>query len=207
LAAAVQSHRSARRVAEPSDSQHHLLLARSPRRNAPALFADRDGTLIEDRFYLQDPDGVHLMPGASDALRRFRDAGHALVLITNQSGIGRGYFGWDAYEAVAARFRALMAAQGVAFDAEAVCGHAPDQPCDWRKPAPGMILAAAAALDLDLPASTLVGDRLGDVQAGLAAGVGRLAHVATGEGVAGRQSVIDSKLKVELLDDMSGLRL
>src|SRR4051794_9919422 len=187
---------------ETTDSQHRLRLGASPRRGVPALFADRDGTLIEDKFYLQDPEGVVLMPGAADALRRFRDAGFALVLVTNQSGIGRGYFGWDAYEAVAARLRDQLGAQGLAFDAEAVCGHAPDQPCSWRKPAPGMILAAAKALDLELTASALVGDRLADVQAGLAARVGRLVHVATGEGVKGRQSVIESKISAELLNDI-----
>ena len=172
----------------------------------PCAFLDRDGIINVDVGYLCRTGDFEFMPGMPEAIKMLNDAGWLVIVITNQSGIGRGYFGWDAYEAVAARFREMLAAEGIAFDAEAVCGHAPDHPCDWRKPAPGMILAAAEALNLDLPSSTLVGDRLGDLQAGLTAGVGRLAHVATGEGVAGRESVIESMIKAELLNDISGLR-
>ena len=99
----------------------------SPRRDGPALFLDRDGTLIEDPGYISDPDDVAAdRRGVPDALRRFRDAGYALVVVTNQSGIGRGLYGWDDYEAVAARLGDLLAAEGIVLDAAFACGHAPE---------------------------------------------------------------------------------
>ena len=120
------------------DGFHRFRLAEAPRRNGPALFLDRDGTLIEDPGYLSDPDDVRVLAGVPEALRRFRAAGHALVVVTNQSGIGRGLYGWDDYEAVAARLRDLLAAEGIVFDAEYACGHAPES---------GVRLAEAGAGD------------------------------------------------------------
>lgn len=169
--------------------EHRIRLAAEPRRAAPALFVDRDGTVIEDPGYIDDPDAVRLIPGVAATLRRFRDAGFALVLVTNQSGIGRGLYSWDDYEAVAARLRELLAAAGVAFDAELACAHSPDAVCDWRKPAPGMIREAAARFALDLGRSVLAGDKLTDLQAGAAAGIPCLVHVATGHGATERERV------------------
>ena len=148
-------------------------LAAHPRRGVPALFVDRDGTLIEDPGYIADPDKVSLIPGAAATLRRFRDDGHALILVTNQSGIGRGLYRWSDYEAVAARFRDLLAAEGIVFDAELACAHSPEEGalCGWRKPAPGMIREAADRLDLDLRRSVMAGDKLSDLEAGAAAGI------------------------------------
>jgi D-glycero-D-manno-heptose 1,7-bisphosphate phosphatase len=170
-------------------NEHALRLATHPRRAAPALFVDRDGTVIEDPGYIHDPDKVRLIPGAAATLRRFHDAGFALILVTNQSGIGRGFYSWADYEAVAARLRELLAAEGVTFDAELACAHSPEARCDWRKPAPGMILEAAARLDLDLGHSLLAGDKLSDLEAGAAAGIPDLVHVGTGHGNAERALV------------------
>jgi D-glycero-D-manno-heptose 1,7-bisphosphate phosphatase len=169
--------------------EHRVRLAAHPRRAAPALFVDRDGTVIEDPGYIDDPDKVRLIPGAAAALRRFRDAGFALILVTNQSGIGRGLYDWRDYEAVAARLRAILAEDDVAFDVELACAHSPDARCDWRKPAPGMIIEAARRFDLDLGRSVIAGDKLTDLEAGAAAGIPRLVHVATGHGAAERQRV------------------
>jgi D-glycero-D-manno-heptose 1,7-bisphosphate phosphatase len=132
------------------------------------VFLDRDGTLIEDADYLADPDGVVLIPGAVRALTRLRAAGWALVVVTNQSGIARGRFTADDYHRVADRLDRLLAAAGVAPEATLHCPHHPAHtgPCACRKPAPGMLVTAAAALGLDLSRSWIVGDKLSDLEAG-----------------------------------------
>ncbi len=190
-----------------SEVEHRLRLAADPARSRPALFLDRDGTLIENIEYLSDPERVHVFAGVPDVLRRFRDAGHALVLVTNQSGIGRGLLDWDQYDAVAARVRERLAAEGIVLDAEVVCGHDPSEGtiCGWRKPAPGMLLEAATLLDLDLAASLIIGDRLSDLEAGAAAGLRRFAHVATGHGGADRPLVRAWGQPVVELEDISAL--
>lgn len=131
----------------------------------PAVFVDRDGTLIVERNYLADPDDVVLVPGAVDALRALRAAGYALVVVTNQSGIARGLYTLDDYRAVAARLDRVLAEKGVPVDATYYCPHHPDEtgPCACRKPAPGMYLQAAADLGLDPEASWYVGDKITDV--------------------------------------------
>ena len=191
------------------DPEHRLKLAAAARRGVPALFLDRDGTLIDDPGYIADPGKVRLIPTAVAAMHRFRDAGYALVLVTNQSGIGRGLYRWADYDAVAARLAALLAGAGLAVDAEVACGHSPEEGafCGWRKPAPGMILAAARALDLDLGGSVLAGDKLADVEAAAAAGIPRAVHVLTGHGAAGRAAVVAARPKLDLVlaDDLSGL--
>ena len=186
---------------------HRFRLAATPRRDRPALFLDRDGTLIEDPGYVSDPGDVRLLPGVPAALRRFVEAGHALVIVTNQSGIGRGYYGWADYEAVAARLRDLLAGEGIVLDAAYACGHTAEAHCDWRKPAPGMILAAAEELGLDLGRSLLAGDKRLDIEAAAAAGLPRAAHVATGQGGRERQTLVGARfpLDLDLIDDLSGL--
>ena len=131
----------------------------------PAVFLDRDGTLIEEKTYLSDPDGVVFVPGTFEALRALRDAGFGLVTVTNQSGIARGYYTQDDYHAVAARVNRLLHEAGAPVDDTRFCPHHPDVtgPCACRKPATGMHLAAAADLGLDLRASYYVGDKLSDV--------------------------------------------
>jgi histidinol-phosphate phosphatase family protein len=136
----------------------------------PALFLDRDGTLIEDVGYPRDPRRVRLLPGAADALARLAAAGFALVMVSNQSGVGRGLLSRAEAEAVHAEVLRRFAAAGVAFDGAYYCYHAPDDGCDCRKPAPGLLLRAAAVLGLDLRQSFMVGDKPIDVAAGAAAG-------------------------------------
>lgn len=173
------------------------------------MFLDRDGTVMEDPGYVDDPDAVVPIPGATAALGRFRAAGFALVVVTNQSGIGRGLYTWRDYHAVADRLESLVAADGIVFDAVLACGHPPqiDPPCGWRKPAPGMILEAATLLSLDLSRSLMVGDKLSDLQAAEAAGLPRAIHVATGQGAAAREAVNrwSTDMAVELMDDLSAL--
>jgi len=131
----------------------------------PAVFLDRDGTIIHDREYLADPAGVELLPGAGEAVARLNRAGFFVVLVTNQSGIGRGYFTEDDYQAIHCRLIDLLAARGARLDAEYHCPLAPGDPDpgSMRKPGTGMYLRAAREHGLDFAASWLVGDRLRDV--------------------------------------------
>lgn len=131
----------------------------------PAVFLDRDGTLIEERNYLSEPGGVVIVPGTFEALRELRAAGFRLVTVTNQSGIARGYYTEDDYRAVAGRVNRLLDEAGAHVDDTRYCPHHPDVtgPCACRKPATGMYLAAAADLGLDLRASYYIGDKLTDV--------------------------------------------
>lgn len=129
-----------------------------------AAFLDRDGTVMAEREYLADPAGVELLPGAADALRRLRQAGYVLVLVTNQSGIGRGLYTRADFAAVQARLEQVLADAGVAFDGVYFCPHAPEAGCACRKPGLALFLQAAAELDLDLAASVFIGDRLRDVE-------------------------------------------
>ena len=134
-----------------------------------ALFLDRDGTLIVDVGYPKDPAHVELIPGAADALRRLQED-WALVVISNQSGIGRGLITEAQAAAVHERFVALFAEAGVRFAACYYCPHAPDAACACRKPAPGLLRDAAKELQLDLAQSVILGDKPSDLEAGRAAG-------------------------------------
>lgn len=155
----------------------------------PALFLDRDGVLIEDRHYLSRPEQVQLCPGARDLLQHAFVRDWPVVVITNQSGIARGYFDWDDYEQVTDHLLSLLALEAP-FAAIYANGHGPDAgPTSWRKPSPAMLQAAAADLHLDLTRSLLIGDRLSDLEAGDRAGLPWMAHVQTGHGQRERPAV------------------
>lgn len=146
----------------------------------PAVFLDRDGTIMEEVGYCADPSQVQLYPGARDAVARLREAGFLVIVITNQSGIGYGYFTESQYHAVHAEMvRQLdpILVDGVYFSADT-----PENPTHRRKPNPGMVLEAAADLNIDLPHSYFVGDRAGDVECGRNAGT-RTILVETGYGL------------------------
>lgn len=132
----------------------------------PAVFLDRDGTLIIDRHYLADPDGVELFPGAGQAVARLNAAGFVVVLATNQSGIGRGYFTEAQYQAVHARLVADLARDGALLDAAYHASAVDDDgnPDADRKPGAGMYLRAQREHGVDLARSWWVGDRPRDVQ-------------------------------------------
>jgi D-glycero-D-manno-heptose 1,7-bisphosphate phosphatase len=136
----------------------------------PAVFLDRDGTIIEDEGYLADASRVRLLPGALDALRAFRERGLALVVVSNQSGIPRGLITPAQHAEVDARVKAVLADAGVPLDAAYYCPHLPDAGCACRKPLPGMLEQAAREHGLDLARSLMVGDKMSDVAAGRAAG-------------------------------------
>lgn len=143
----------------------------------PALFIDKDGTLIEDVPYNVDPARIRLVPAILPLLAAAREAGAALILVSNQAGVALGRFAPSALVCVVARVQALLAPHGLALDDALFCPHLPDAPlahyardCECRKPAPGLLLKAAARHDLDLTASWLIGDILDDVEAAHRAG-------------------------------------
>ena len=153
----------------------------------PAAFIDRDGVLNEERAFVHRPEDFAFVPGAIEALRLLEEAGYRLVVVTNQSGIARGLYGEADYLALTAHMRLSLEARAVRLDAVEYCPHLPDaavaryrRDCDCRKPRPGMLLKAIGALDIEPRASFLVGDRLSDVEAGRAAGLGRCFLVRTG---------------------------
>ncbi|HEX6307880.1 MAG TPA: HAD-IIIA family hydrolase [Longimicrobiales bacterium] len=168
-----------------------------------ALFLDRDGTLIDEAHYLADPERVRLIPGAAPALAALHDAGWALVVVTNQSGIARGLYSEAEFRAVQERLEALLAQEGVRLDLVLYCPHHPDftGPCDCRKPGLGMYRAAAAALDVDLRESVYVGDRVKDVLPALATG-GRGYLVRTGYGAAESE---DAPPDVAVVEDLAAV--
>ena len=135
-----------------------------------AAFLDRDGTIIRNIPYLTDPAQVQFIPGGVDALRNLRGNGYLLVIVTNQSLVGRGMGTREEVEAVNRRMTELLETEGVAIDALKYCPHHPDEHCTNRKPEPGMLLEAAAELDIDLSRSIMIGDSPADVQAGERAG-------------------------------------
>jgi len=144
----------------------------------PAVFLDRDGTLIDENGYVNHIGRVRHLPRSAEAVKRLRDAGFAAVLVTNQSGVARRLFDRALVDEVHARLQERLRAAGTQLDAFYVCPHHPDgvdpeyrKVCDCRKPKPGMLLAAAREHGLDLARSYMVGDTLSDVEAANRAGV------------------------------------
>ena len=169
--------------------QHCLLFYKPFASLRPALFLDRDGALIEDKHYLCNPDDVQLCVGAKNLLEQAKNNQWQVVVITNQSGIARGFFDWPAYELVTARLLQLLGSETL-ISAIYANGYGPNAPLHcWRKPSPGMLLAAARDLNIDLSRSILVGDRLTDLQSGASAGLPLLIHVLTGYGKEERAAV------------------
>ena len=150
----------------------------------PALFLDRDGVLIKERHYLSNIEDVELAEGAIELLMSAHGAGWPVVLVTNQSGISRGYFSWRDYERVTDEILNQIGSVSL-LAAVYANGHGPDaeeEEESWRKPNPMMLVKAAEELNIDLSISIMVGDRLTDIIAGVRAGVSRVCLVKTGHG-------------------------
>jgi len=144
---------------------------------SPAVFLDRDGTLMHDADYCSRPDQVRVFDGVASALRQLKKAGYKIIVITNQSGIGRGFFTEKDYRAVEAEVSRQLG-EGL-IDATYFCPDVPGQPSECRKPAPGMVLRAAREHDLDIARSFFVGDKEIDAECAHNAGV-RAIRVRTG---------------------------
>lgn len=163
--------------------------------SARAIFLDRDGTLIREAEYLSDPAGVELLPGTVAGLKRLAGAGYKLIVVSNQSGVARGFFDEFSVIAVQTRLQDLLAQQGVRLDRSYYCPHHPQgtveayqRECECRKPKTGMLQQARQEFDLDLAASWMIGDKTADIECGRAAGCGTVL-VLTGYGEQSRREL------------------
>ena len=147
-----------------------------------AVFLDRDGTINEDPGYLNHPDRVVLLPGAGEALNALKKAGYLLVVVTNQSGVARGYIKLETLPLINDRINQKLSQWDVSLDVFQMCLHHPDENCPCRKPQPQMLLDAAQKHKIDLSQSFMVGDRISDLEAGKNAGCKAVALVRTGDG-------------------------
>jgi D-glycero-D-manno-heptose 1,7-bisphosphate phosphatase len=169
-----------------------------------AAFLDRDGTINVEKEYLYQAADFEFIPGSPEAIRLLNQAGFMVVVVTNQSGVARGYYTEEDVENLHRHIDRELESSGAHIDAWLYCPHHPAGrgsyalPCDCRKPLPGMLLEAAARYDIDLANSTMIGDKLADIEAGKAAGC-RTILVRTGYGIGEEQQVGD---KTEVCDDL-----
>lgn len=182
----------------------------------PCIFLDRDGVVVEDAHYLSRLEDIAIIPGAAAFIRHANRQGWLCGLVTNQAGIGKGVFDWNAFAAVQDEIERRLALEGAVFDFvvacpfhdEAVRQEYRQEAHPWRKPRDGMLRAVMAHYSISVDRSVMAGDRLSDLQAGAAAGVNRLAHVMTGHGGRERAAVLawaDKRTDVSLFDDVSAL--
>ena len=146
-----------------------------------ALFLDRDGVIVEEVDYLHRVEDLALLPGAAELIAQANQAGIPVAVVTNQAGIGRGYFGWDEFHNVQAELTRRLEAAGARVDLTLACPHYPEHPD--RKPNPGMFRKAARMAGLDLARSWAVGDKASDLEAARAAGLAGGVLVLTGHGL------------------------
>ena len=157
-------------------------------RRSPAIkrrqFAvlDRDGTIIAERHYLSDPLEIEFLPGAVSGLRQLRAMGLGLVVVTNQSAVGQGFFNEARLDLIHRRLAAMLLAEGIELEGIYVCPHRSDAGCWCRKPKPGLIERAASELDFDLEASFVIGDKRADIEMGKRVGATTFL-VRTGYGI------------------------
>lgn len=163
--------------------------------SCPGLFLDRDGVIIEDRNYIWDPAEVKILPGVAQMIAKARQARWSVVIVTNQSGIARGLFGWEQFAAVQKEMVRQLAAQGATIDAIAACPFHPEftegydeKIARWRKPGPQMLETLAERLGIDRPRSWMVGDRLTDIEAARQAGLAGGVHVISGHHASYRET-------------------
>lgn len=163
---------------------------------SPALFIDRDGVLVEEANYLGRVEDVAFIQGSPEAVSIFNAARVPVVVVTNQSGIGRGYFGWDEFEVVQDFIVSSLASRGGRLDAVIACpyheegqGKYREANHPYRKPNPGMMLLAGSVMGLDIARSWMVGDKVSDMAAATAAGLAGAVHVVTGHGEKDRGSL------------------
>jgi D-glycero-D-manno-heptose 1,7-bisphosphate phosphatase len=183
---------------------HSSAIIYTIRRMNRAVFLDRDGTLIVEKNYLHRPEHVEIFPGAGAALQRLAAAGFKLIIVTNQSGIGRGYFTLADAEKVNQHLCGEFARMGVHFEKIYIAPEAPDQPSRGRKPSPQFLFDARDEFGLDLAQSFMVGDKSIDLECGWSAGVKKSILVRTGYGVESENELIDHPARAEVVDDLTG---
>lgn len=171
---------------------------------APALFLDRDGVVMRDKDYLGDPAGVEVLAGAVQAMKLARAAGYLLIGVSNQSGLGRGYFSPADLDAVMAKLAADLARGGASFDGFYFCPHRPAADCECRKPRTGLLVEAARQFTWVPARSWVIGDKPSDVELGQNAGLGSVL-VRTGYGTLSADRVRDrwsATRRVLIADDL-----
>jgi len=151
---------------------------------------DRDGTLVIDRGYLGDPDGLQFAPGAPEALRWLRDHGYRMVVITNQSGVGRGFFGLERLRAMNERLADMVEQAGARLDGIYACPHSPNDGCTCRKPEIGLLLQAASDLHFDPADSIVIGDKVSDIEFGRRAGAITILIAGHGNGAGAQPDMV-----------------
>jgi D-glycero-D-manno-heptose 1,7-bisphosphate phosphatase len=164
----------------------------------PAVFLDRDGVIVEDVDYLAHAHKLHIIPGSAEAVARCNRLGTPVILVSNQSGIGRGFYGWSDFAAVQAALSGALAEVGAHFDAVLACAYHADAHGEyrvadhpWRKPNPGMLREAGKRMLLDLSNSWIIGDRASDLAAGQAASLRGGVLVVTGYGQKERETALE----------------
>ncbi len=156
-----------------------------------AVVLDRDGTVVVDRDYLDDPDQLQFLPGALEGLRLLRERGHPIVVVTNQSGVGRGRFSLARLHEIHARLLQMARAGGAAIDAVYYCPHRPEDDCACRKPKPQLLLRAAAELGFEPSAAVIIGDKSSDVELGRNVGALTMLVSQTGRARDGQDTEAD----------------
>jgi D-glycero-D-manno-heptose 1,7-bisphosphate phosphatase len=170
-----------------------------------AVFLDRDGTIIAEKNYLHRPADVEIFPGAGAALKRLADAGFKLIIVTNQAGIGRGYFTLADAERVNEHLAREFARDGVRFEKIYLAPEAPDQPSRGRKPSPQFLFDARDEFSLNLAESFMVGDKLIDLECGWNAGVKKSILVRTGYGAEAERAAANKFVSAVIVDDLNGV--
>lgn len=150
------------------------------------VILDRDGTVVIDRGYLDDPAGLEFEPGAAEALRCLYARGYRLIVITNQSGVGRGFFPLERVVAMNARLEAMVEDIGAKLEGIYFCPHAPDAGCTCRKPALGLLTQAASELAFDPADAVVIGDKESDIEFGRRAGAATILIGVTAPAPTGR---------------------
>lgn len=163
-----------------------------------ALFLDRDGVINVDRGYVSRIEHFKFIDGTIEALQTAQGKGYLLIVVTNQSGIGRGYYTLDDFQMLTAFMLAELYKNGIDLKPEQIfyCPHAPEEACACRKPEPGMFLKAQKRFDIDLKNSWMVGDKISDLVAAQKAGVGHLVKIGEGSELA--DHVVNSLAEVRL---------
>ena len=168
-----------------------------------AVFLDRDGTIIEERNYLRRVEDVTIFPGAGRALGRLQQAGFKLFIVSNQSGVGRGYFTLADVEKVNEHLMQELGREQVRFEKIYIAPEAPDAPSRGRKPSPQFLLDARDEFDVDLAQSYMIGDKLIDLECGWNAGVKKCLLVRTGYGAELERASADKLGAAAVVDDLS----
>ena len=170
-----------------------------------AVFLDRDGTINRDPGYLSDPDGFELFPRSGEGMRLLAESGFTLVVVSNQSGIGRGLIAPSQLDEIHERMKSELRGEGVELEGIYYCPHHPGERCSCRKPSPLLVLSAAEKLGLDLASSYFVGDQASDILTGKNAGL-RTVLVTTGEGLKSQEESEELKADCVAKDLLAAAR-